>query len=258
MNEGDSIDATILDLMLRAGSRWVLWLLIGLSFAAVAVMIERLWFFVQERPPRARIGGGARRAARLAGPDAALRKLSGAPSMQVAVARACLERAGDGAAAVDELRAALIETERSRYEKRLAFLGTLGNNAPFVGLFGTVLGIIRSFHDLSGGSMQNTQAVMAGIAEALVATGIGLVVALPAVDSYNAFVRHVEASVSGAEALAHEILAHLRAERPAPAVAKVEPAAAKVEPAAAKVEPAAAKPEPAAAKVEPVAAKSEG
>ena len=47
MNQGDTIDSQILDLMLRAGSRWVLWLLIGLSLAAVAVMAERLWFFLR-------------------------------------------------------------------------------------------------------------------------------------------------------------------------------------------------------------------
>jgi biopolymer transport protein ExbB/TolQ len=225
VNDSDSIDATILDLMLRAGSRWVLWLLIALSFAAVAVMIERLWFYLQERKPQPIIDA-ALTALRAAGPDAALRKLSGSRSMETTVARGCLERARDGAAAADEQRAALVEAERSRYEKRLAFLGTLGNNAPFIGLFGTVLGIIRSFHDLSGGSMQNTQVVMAGIAEALVATGVGLVVALPSVAAYNACMRHVDASVSAAESLAHEILAHLRADRGGAAAAAVAPVVA--------------------------------
>jgi biopolymer transport protein ExbB len=216
MNEdSSSIDATILDLMLRAGSRWVLWLLIGLSLAAVAVMLERLWFFLQERRPDRQLQL-ALTALREQGAKQALGKLAGARSMEAAVARACLERASDGADAVDEKRAAVVEAERARYEKRLAFLGTLGNNAPFIGLFGTVLGIIRSFHDLAGSTMQNTQAVMAGIAEALVATGVGLLVALPAVATYNAFVRHVETSASKADVLAHEILAHLKAPAAAP------------------------------------------
>ena len=52
MANSDTIDAQLLDLMLRAGSRWILWLLLGLSLAAVAVMVERLWFFVQEWRPR--------------------------------------------------------------------------------------------------------------------------------------------------------------------------------------------------------------
>ena len=210
MNETDTtIDAQILDLMLRAGSRWVLWLLIGLSLAAVAVMIERLWFFIQERRPE-RVLASALEALRKKGPADALRLLKGQRSMEAAVARSCLERAADGVDAVEDHKAAIIELERARYEKRLAFLGTLGNNAPFIGLFGTVLGIIRAFHDLAGNTLAGTQAVMSGIAEALVATGIGLLVALPAVATYNAFIRHVETSVAASESIAHEILAFIK------------------------------------------------
>ncbi len=127
------------------------------------------------------------------------------------MARACFSHADDGVAAVEERKAGAIEQERGRYERRLAFLGTLGNNAPFIGLFGTVLGIIRAFHDLAGNSLQGTQAVMSGIAEALVATGVGLLVALPAVAAYNIFTRQVERAASASEVLAHEILALLKA-----------------------------------------------
>ena len=207
----DSIDGTILDLMLRAGSRWVLWLLIALSLAALTVMIERLWFYIQERRPLQQLAV-AMAALRESGAKAALGKLKGARSMEAAVARACLEHASDGPDSVEETRAAVVEQERVRYEKRLAFLGTLGNNAPFVGLFGTVLGIIRSFHDLSGGSMQNSQLVMAGIAEALVATGVGLVVALPAVAAYNALNKRVRDLTGETEALGRRLGASVRAE----------------------------------------------
>ena len=211
MNHTDTIDSQILDLMLRAGSRWVLWLLIGLSLAAVAIMAERVWFYLQEKKPASRVAA-ALKALRDKGPADAAKLLEGQRSIEVAVLRACLEHAGEGAAAVDEHKQAVLELERQRYEKRLAFLGTLGNNAPFVGLFGTVLGIIRAFHDLAGSSLQGTQAVMTGIAEALVATGVGLLVALPAVATYNAFMRHVEWAVSSAEALSHEVLAYLKKE----------------------------------------------
>src|SRR5205085_12531876 len=146
------------------------------------------------------------------GPAAAVARLAGARSMEAAVARACLAHAADGAAAVEEHMASAVERERLRYERHLAFLGTLGNNAPFVGLFGTVLGIIRAFHDLAGSSLQGTQAVMAGIAEALVATGVGLLEALPAVATYNAFTRHVARATSPTEALAHEVLAFPKSE----------------------------------------------
>jgi biopolymer transport protein ExbB len=176
-----------------------------------------VWFFLQERPPRERLAL-ALSTLRDLGPAAALTKLAGARSMQAEVARACLTHADDGAASVEEHKASALENERLRYERRIAFLGTLGNNAPFVGLFGTVLGIIRAFHDLASSSVQGTQAVMSGIAEALVATGVGLLVALPAVATYNAFVRRVETSTASAEAIAHEILGHLKSTRlPEPA-----------------------------------------
>ena len=214
MNNGNAIDTQVLDLMLRAGSSWVLYLLLGLSLAAVAVMLDRAWFYFQERPP-AKMLEAALAALRSNGAAAALARLTGARSMEAAVARACLAHAADGPAAVEERKAGAIERERGRYERRLAFLGTLGNNAPFVGLFGTVLGIIRAFHDLAGSSIQGTQAVMAGIAEALVATGIGLIVALPAVATYNLFTRYVERATSATEVLTHEILAILKTQ-PAP------------------------------------------
>src|SRR5215471_9393628 len=107
MDNSEAIGSRALDLMLRAGSSWVLYLLLGLSVAAVAVMIERLWFYLQERRP-----GGALADAldmlRAAGADEALAKLSGARSMEAAVARACLRHAADGAAAVEEHKAAAI------------------------------------------------------------------------------------------------------------------------------------------------------
>jgi biopolymer transport protein ExbB len=211
MNNGSDIGSHLLDLMLRAGSSWILYLLLGLSLVAVTIMLDRIWFFFQERTPMT-VLAAALRELRKNGPKPALSQLANARSMEVAVARACLSHAEEGVAAVEERKAGAIEQERTRYEKRLAFLGTLGNNAPFIGLFGTVLGIIRAFHDLAGNSLQGTQAVMSGIAEALVATGVGLLVALPAVAAYNIFTRKVERATSASEVLAHEILALLKAE----------------------------------------------
>ncbi|EAT16836.1 MotA/TolQ/ExbB proton channel family protein [Desulfuromonas acetoxidans] len=72
-------------------------------------------------------------------------------------------------------------------QKRLTILATLGNNAPFIGLFGTVLGVIKAFHDLHLQQGSGIKVVMGGISEALVATAMGLLVAIPAVIAYNAF-----------------------------------------------------------------------
>ena len=207
----DSLDAQLLDIMLRAGSRWVLWLLLGLSLVAVAVMLERLWFFLQARRQHKAVDA-ALAVMRQRGCAAALETLDGAQSMEAEVARACLANEADGAAAVEEHVAATIEAQRLRYERGLAFLGTLGNNAPFIGLFGTVLGIIRAFHDLASNTAAGASVVMAGIAEALVATGVGLLVALPAVATYNFFARHVETSAAAATGIGHAILAYIKGE----------------------------------------------
>ena len=215
MNTEQTIDAQALDLMLRAGSRWVLWLLIILSIAAGAVVLERLWFFVRERLPRRQIAEMLE-ALRTSGAKAALKALGDVRSLDAAVARACLDHLSEGPAAVEEQVAAVLESQRIRYERGLAYLGTLGSNAPFVGLFGTVLGIVRAFHDLARSSASlGTQAVMAGIAEALVATAVGLLVAIPAVATYNVLMRHVETALASAGTLGHRILAHVKAEHAA-------------------------------------------
>ncbi len=207
-----TVEAEILDLMLRAGSAWVLWLLLALSVVAVAVILERVWFLFLERRPSERLAE-AFAALRRSGPEEALAALEGTRSMQVTVARAGLRHLDEGPAALEEHVTAAIDNERLRYERGLVFLGTLGNNAPFIGLFGTVLGIIRAFHDLSVNITAGSQAVMAGIAEALVATGAGLLVALPAVAAYNAFTRAVETSAVSAGAVGHEILAFAKADK---------------------------------------------
>lgn len=86
----------------------------------------------------------------------------------------------------ERLMLAYLDSRRLKLEKLVGILGTVGANAPFIGLLGTVLGIIRAFNDLSvkgmGGGLDN---VMGGIAEALVATAIGLLVAVPAVVFFN-------------------------------------------------------------------------
>jgi len=110
--------------------------------------------------------------------------------------------------------------QRMRLERRLGFLGTLGSNAPFVGLLGTVIGIVQAFEQLqvagsangSGGAMNN---VMGAIAEALVATAIGLVVAIPAVAAFNAFQRRIKRVLGNAEALRHIVLSYVKSARSA-------------------------------------------
>lgn len=90
--------------------------------------------------------------------------------------------------------------ERPQLERSLNVLATIGSNAPFVGLLGTVLGIMKAFRDLgAAGTSAGNQTVMLGIAEALVATAVGLVVAIPAVIAYNGFSRQVRSTLQSLE-----------------------------------------------------------
>jgi biopolymer transport protein ExbB len=196
-------------LLTNLGAEWVLWLLVALSVASVGVILERAAFFVARRPRRADDVGRRLLAGDLSGAAAAVEGRSG---MEADVVRAAVTHAPMGAEAVREVISGTIERSRVEYERNLGFLGTLGNNAPFIGLFGTVLGIIRAFIDLSKNpGAAGTGTVMAGISEALVATAVGLFVALPAVIFYNLFQRGLRRTAQRANALGHAAVAHLEA-----------------------------------------------
>lgn len=196
-----------------SSAEWVLWLLAALSVISIAVMLDRLLYFSTHR-----LKNSAELAHRIAmGELEPVRQaVSRGKGMEAIVVREGLAFADQGPDAVEEIMAAAMARERPQYERYLSFLGTLGNNAPFVGLFGTVLGIIKAFHDLGainvkGAAIQQT--VMAGISEALVATAVGLAVAIPAVVSFNAFNRWLKTLTSRTNTLSHALVAHLRSIR---------------------------------------------
>jgi biopolymer transport protein ExbB len=185
----------------QLGADWVLWLLVALSVLSVAVAVERLWFFLAHRiTQQDRIAELL-----LAGDLAAARAVIGArPGLEADVVRAAVDHAAMGPDAVAEVVAARVERSRLDYERRLTVLGTLGNNAPFLGLFGTVLGIIRAFQDISAAGAGGMDVVIAGVAEALVTTATGLAVAVPSVVLHNYFSRRVERFVDDMELAASE------------------------------------------------------
>ncbi len=199
----------LMHIVVAGGSEWVMLLLLGLSVISIAVVIERGLFLRRRRGALDRIDTAL--TPLIQREDAAKLRESLArehePVLQAAVAG--YDRTPRDRSATEKIVASELGRERMRLERRLAFLGTLGNNAPFIGLFGTVLGIIRAFRDLSLESQANTSAVMAGISEALVATAVGLFVALPAVLFYNFFQRQVDRVLSLTESLAQGILAGL-------------------------------------------------
>jgi biopolymer transport protein ExbB len=96
-----------------------------------------------------------------------------------------------------------LQRERRGLENRLPVFATIGSTAPFVGLFGTVLGIIHALMKISGSGSASLDVVAGPIGEALVATGVGIAVAVPAVIAYNYFLRRVKAIVHDLEDFAN-------------------------------------------------------
>jgi biopolymer transport protein ExbB len=197
----------LMRLTIAGGSEWVMVLLLVLSVISIAIVIDRLFFFQQRHTKLDRLDlllSPLIDTGDVAGIQQALAR-EDEPSLKAAIAGiGKLDRD-----ATEKVVIGSLSRERLRLERRLTFLGTLGNNAPFIGLFGTVLGIIRAFHDLSLESKASTNTVMAGISEALVATAIGLFVALPAVLFYNYFQRQVDRNLSLLESLTQGVLATL-------------------------------------------------
>jgi biopolymer transport protein ExbB len=191
------------------GAEWVLWLLITLSVISIAIMIERAWFFATHRIDLASLQEKLRRALAKGDVEAAKKQVTG-DTVEEAVMRSGLQEVARGVDAVGAAMSGAKASQRLRLERNLSVLGTLGNNAPFIGLFGTVLGIIKAFHDLSGNQAGGVAVVMQGISEALVATAVGLMVAIPAVVGYNFFQRRVRHHISNVDSLAHEVLAELK------------------------------------------------
>jgi biopolymer transport protein TolQ len=96
--------------------------------------------------------------------------------------------------------------EVTRLERGLTFLATTASTAPFIGLFGTVWGIMTAFRGLSVTTSSSIQAVAPGIAEALIATAVGLAAAIPAVVMYNRFARQVRVLSAEMDTFASEFL----------------------------------------------------
>ncbi len=191
------------------GARWVVWVLVAFSLLAIAVVIERAVVFLSSRDDAGKLRLELRRLLNLGDLPQALKRLEESPSFEARVAAAGLQ--AEGAASAEERMQGESELCRLTMERNLALLGTLGNNAPFIGLLGTVIGIVRAFRELSHAAGQVSVGLMSEIGEALISTAIGLLVALPAVAAFNLFQRLIRARVGHATALAHEILAFMKA-----------------------------------------------
>ncbi|HEY3666282.1 MAG TPA: MotA/TolQ/ExbB proton channel family protein [Polyangiaceae bacterium] len=201
--------------LLEVGATPVLYLMIALSVVSVAIMIERGWFFAVVSENIERLAAALAERLNDSDLNGARSLMSASKSAEAAIVAAGLQQLERGAEAAQEAMASATALQRMRLERRLAFLGTLGNNAPFIGLLGTVIGIVQAFDKLQnagvGGATGPATDVMGAIAEALVATAIGLIVAIPAVAAYNYFQRRIRSTLANSDALTHILLAYAKA-----------------------------------------------
>ena len=194
------------------GAEWVLWLLVFLSVLSLAVIFERLFYFFRTRIQFAEFNANLSEYLSQGEFKQAEGLCASSQSLAAQVALQGIRKRHASNEAMEASMEALIVGQRSKLDRGLVILGTLGNNAPFIGLFGTVVGIIKAFHDLALNPQGGPSVVMSGISEALVATAVGLLVAIPAVISFNLFTRLVKNKIADAQSVA-KLMMMYRVER---------------------------------------------
>jgi len=187
-----------------------MWLLVVLSVIGVAVILERTYYMLVTRGDVESLLRDLVDLFEKRDIEGARKRLRSSRAFEARVAEVGLEFADRGPEVARERMAAEQRIIRLQMERNLVFLGTVGNNAPFVGLLGTVIGVIRAFHTLDETAGRVTAGLMADIGEALVATAIGILVALPCVAGFNVFQRIIKGRISRAEAFSEEVVAFLK------------------------------------------------
>lgn len=203
----------ILGNLALVGGEWVLYVLIASSVLSLAVVVQKGLYFYRNRIVWDSFAEMVTALMNKKDTDAAREYVSRISTPAARVLHAGFENLSKGPSAVEEILIGRRLSEKFKMESKLVILGTLGNNAPFIGLFGTVLGIIKAFHDLAVSENPNPSVVMAGVSEALVATAVGLLVAIPAVIAYNYFQRRVKEQVTQMETASKILLVYMKSER---------------------------------------------
>ena len=184
-------------------------ILICCSLVTMTFAIERWWFY---RSSSVDVEGfmDALRKYIEGSKYAEASKLAGStPGPVAALASVALANRSKSKSELAALLSAQQVDEKTKLEHFLPILGTMGNVAPFVGLFGTVVGIIRAFHDLALAGSGGPSVVAAGISEALVATAAGLAVAIPSAVLYNYFLKKVKDLNASMDSGATRLLVYL-------------------------------------------------
>lgn len=186
------------------GSEWVLVVLIAMSILVGAVVFQR-WFEIRRLTRASQQFYREYAEAWFLEADTeswkkSLNEIKGNYACLEAEALDVLNKAQkNGTADPEKVVQAYLDQRRLKLEKHISVLGTIGSNGPFVGLLGTVLGIMRAFHDMSAQGGAGMENISSGISEALVATAIGLFVAIPAVVFFNLLNKRINQLIRRAE-----------------------------------------------------------
>jgi biopolymer transport protein ExbB len=194
------------------GDVWVLWILLAASVLSIGVIFERWWVYSKNKLNFSWFLDSLTGFLEEGNLTGARNLIESVNAIEARVAGAGLKNLFKGPASVEEAMVSKLVLERSLLEKNLIVLGTLGNNAPFVGLFGTVLGIIKAFNDLAVSGSSGVSVVMAGISSALIATAFGILVAIPAVVANNAFQTSLKKRLANTNSVIHLLQVYLKDE----------------------------------------------
>ncbi len=200
-----------IQLLTSTGGGWVIYLLLALSVLALAVIIERSIIVVRQFKYQVIVLPIMMEKLEKESPQALLSSLR-PDSIPYRVAKELSDNSSKGYMTLERHLETRISLEKRYLEKHIVVLGTLGNNAPFIGLLGTVLGVIRAFHDLGASAGQGPEVVMQGISEALVATAVGILVALPCVAFYNFLQKRIKDTLIDADRFGKQLIAIFEAD----------------------------------------------
>ena len=182
---------TFLDILQIGGL--TMYVLLLCSLLSITIFLERLFYYrKQSIISRKDFMIGISEAITRKDREKAMEVAKGTPIPCARVIEAGLNEYGCSEKAVTDAMEQAIVDETRNLERFTAIVGTIGNIGLYIGLFGTVLGIIRAFHDISEAGSGGMSAVINGVAEALVCTATGLMVAIPAVIFFNYFSRRIE------------------------------------------------------------------
>jgi len=189
----------------------VLWILVILSILSIGMILERYFALRKVGNQSAQVRARIRMALQSNSVEDVETIAKDIDSLEGRAASYALKHMKDnGSKGLEEVFNTFSLTERPDLERFLSFLATVGSNAPYIGLLGTVLGIMKAFNDLAQAPEAGQQTVMAGISLALVATAAGLFVAIPAVIFYNHFSKKVRGVMQGLESVKELCLAYAK------------------------------------------------